>query len=100
MGWFLIANTCTEIRGGYQLIWKYFGNVSIPKNKSPELEKLSEKMLSLNKRLIGLGDKQTAEREQLEKEIARTDQEIDELVYKLYGITGEEKRIIEESLKR
>jgi len=36
---------------------------------------------------------------QLEKEIQKLDSEIDEEVYKLYGITEEEKKIIEESLK-
>ena len=34
-----------------------------------------------------------------EKEIQKLDNEIDEEVYKLYGITEEEKKIIEESLK-
>jgi hypothetical protein len=45
-------------------------------------------------------DKQTSERQRLEAEIVRTDAEIDELVYQLYGITDEEKKIIEESLKK
>ena len=31
--------------------------------------------------------------------IKKTDNEIDELVYQLYGITEEEKKIIEETLK-
>ena len=35
----------------------------------------------------------------LEAEIKKTDREIDYMVYKLYGITEEEKKIIEESLK-
>ena len=56
-------------------------------------------MLSLNKRLNELGDKQTDERARLEEEIKKTDKEIDELVYKLYGITEKEKNIIEDSLK-
>jgi hypothetical protein len=30
-----------------------------------------------------------------DREIASTDREIDELVYELYGITDEERRIIE-----
>jgi len=38
----------------------------------------------------------TGERYKIEEEIKRTDVEIDELVYKLYGITGEEKKIIGE----
>jgi predicted type IV restriction endonuclease len=39
------------------------------------------------------------EKERLEQQIENTDYEIDEEVYKLYGITEEEKKIIEESLK-
>ncbi|MEW6295070.1 MAG: hypothetical protein AB1467_02100 [Candidatus Diapherotrites archaeon] len=59
---------------------------------------LVDKMLSLNKRLNELGDKKTNERTKIEEEIKRTDKEIDELAYKLYEITEEEKKIIEESL--
>ena len=55
-------------------------------------------MLSLNKRLQEEKLSQF-EKEKIEKEINKTDNEIDELVYKLYGITEEEKKIIEESLK-
>ena len=61
--------------------------------------KLSDKMLSLNKKLQEIGDKNTLEKQKIEQEIKKTDNEIDELVYKLYGITEEEKKIIEESLK-
>lgn len=60
---------------------------------------LVSKIISLNKRLLEFGDKLTDDRSRIEEEIKRTDMEIDELVYKLYGITDEEKRIIEESLK-
>ncbi|MDE1798030.1 MAG: hypothetical protein KGH63_01330, partial [Candidatus Micrarchaeota archaeon] len=56
-------------------------------------------ILSLNKRLVELGDKQTSERQRLEKEIADTDKQIDELVYDLYGLTNEERKIIEEAVK-
>ena len=34
-----------------------------------------------------------------EQEIKNVDDEIDEEIYKLYGITDDERRIIEESLK-
>lgn len=99
LGWFLIKNRCTQIRGGYQLIWKYFGNIPIIKKKFSELEKLSEKMLLLNDMLSEIGDKITDERTKLEKEITLLDSKIDELVYKIYDITPEEKSIIENSLK-
>lgn len=64
----------------------------------PEYNKLitfADKMLSLNKRLNEFGDKKTDDRARIEEEIKKTDKEIDELVYKLYDITEEEKRIIE-----
>ena len=35
---------------------------------------------------------------QLDREIASTDAEIDELVYELYGITDEERKIVEGNL--
>ena len=60
---------------------------------------LVDKILSLNKRLIELGDKKTDERARIEEEIKKTDKEIDELVYRLYGITEEEKKIIEGEVK-
>ncbi|GAB4452312.1 MAG: hypothetical protein OHK0036_13770 [Bacteroidia bacterium] len=59
--------------------------------------KLVDKMLTLNRRLNEIGDKKTDERARIEKEIKKTDAEIDEIVYKIYGITEEEKKIIEES---
>ena len=46
-----------------------------------------------------MNSKQTDFKAQLEKEIQKIDNEIDEEVYKLYGITDEEKKIIEERLK-
>lgn len=60
---------------------------------------LVDNMLSLNKRLAELGDKQTDERIRREREIAETDRKIDELVYDLYGLTKEERRIVEELVK-
>jgi len=56
-------------------------------------------MLLLNKRLNEIGEKRTDQRQRIEEEIKKTDAEIDELIYKLYGITESEKKIIEESLK-
>lgn len=97
LGWFLISNTCTQIRGGYQLIWKYFKNIPIAKKKSSELEKLSEQMISLNNMLTEMGNKKTDKRARIENEIGKIDHQIDELVYKVYGITETEQKIIEGS---
>ncbi len=40
-----------------------------------------------------------SEIERMQREIAATDEEIDELVYKLYGSTDEEQKIIERGTK-
>jgi hypothetical protein len=37
----------------------------------------------------------SAEREKIEREIAVTDEKIDEIVYGLYGVTDDEQRVIE-----
>lgn len=60
---------------------------------------LVRKMQSLNERFNEIGDKLTDERTRIENEIKKTDGQIDELVYKIYGITEAEKQIIEESSK-
>jgi hypothetical protein len=41
-----------------------------------------------------------SEREQLEREIAGTDREIDDLVYDLYGLTAAERALVEAEIKR
>ncbi len=56
---------------------------------------LVDRMLELNKKKHS-GKVASSELERLEREIASTDQEIDELVYELYGIIPEERKIIEE----
>lgn len=76
----------------------------LPIKKSGQVEekliiKLVDKMLCLNERINELGDKLTDERVRIEGEIKKTDSEIDELVYKIYGITDAEKEIIESSLR-
>jgi type I restriction-modification system DNA methylase subunit len=55
---------------------------------------LVERMLELNKQKHP-GKLAPSELEHLEREIAVTDAEIDNLVYDLYGITDEERKIIE-----
>lgn len=47
MGWWLITKYCTQIQNGYQLIWKYFGQIPIPEFNSQELTELVEKMLEI-----------------------------------------------------
>jgi type I restriction-modification system DNA methylase subunit len=65
------------------------------KEKEEQVVKLVEKMLTLNNKLTAFGDKKTDERARIEDDIKDTDEEIDELVYQIYNITGDEKKIIE-----
>ncbi|MBS9781566.1 MAG: N-6 DNA methylase, partial [Gammaproteobacteria bacterium] len=56
MGWWLISKYCTQIQNGYQLIWKYFGQIPIaPPNN--ELAEKADKMLILNKDLQTISGK-------------------------------------------
>ena len=86
MGWWLISKYCTAIQHGYQLIWKYLGQIPIPQHNEDQAKpiiKVVVQILSLKKTNPG------ANTSALEKEI-------DQLVYQLYGLTEEEIRIVEE----
>lgn len=64
-----------------------------------KLINLSSKMIELNKKLAPSLDTYSFENENLTKEIEVTDKEIDTLVYDLYGLTAEERKIVEEEIK-
>jgi len=98
MGYFLESNSRSKI-DSYPDDWKKIPIKEITSLEQDKFVNLVDRMLSLNKKLQDIGDKKTAQTAKLETEIKETDQEIDELVYKLYDITEEEKKIIEESLK-
>jgi adenine-specific DNA-methyltransferase len=87
MGWWLISKYCTAIQNGYQLIWKYFGQIPIPyvtHSKADPIIKIVDKILRYKKSDF------TADTSALEAEL-------DLLVYELYGLTEEEIRIVEGS---
>jgi hypothetical protein len=148
MGWWLITKYCTQIRGGCQLIWKYFSQIPIPELNG-ELDVLVEKMIEMNnelqkqtdtltnlflskfdidklsrklenwhnlnfkqfltelkKKKVTLSLKEESEwmeyfneqktkANELKSQIAQTDQEIDRMVYELYGLNEEEVRVVE-----
>ncbi|MCX6250895.1 MAG: Eco57I restriction-modification methylase domain-containing protein [Bacteroidetes bacterium] len=87
MGWWLISKYCTAIQNGYQLIWKYFGQIPIPQNKKGLSNLISN---IVDQILISKKSNPTADTSFLEKEI-------DQMVYELYGLTEEEIMIIEQS---
>jgi len=72
---------------------------TIPVNEQKKIVALVDKMLFLNERLNEIRNKMTDERAKIEEKIKETDAEIDELIYKIYGMTDAERKIIEDSMK-
>ncbi len=66
----------------------------LPRN---ELERSVQRMLDLHKRLQSA--KTEHERTLLQRQIEATDEEIDQLVYELYGLTEDEIALVEESVQ-
>jgi hypothetical protein len=105
----LMSFIYSEVFSGLRMSGGYFQFQApqlriLPIAKASESERdkicvLVERIMSLFENLNKLGDKTTDERTRIEDEIQKNDSEIDELVYKIYGITESEKKIIEDSLK-
>jgi hypothetical protein len=105
--WFAISNISIPfgVRAGeyrYRLIYQYMEKVPIRTiNFSDPADKAAhDRMVSLIECMLSL-HKQSArtpqEKEMLQREIESTDEEIDALVYQLYGLTEDEIRIVEEA---
>jgi hypothetical protein len=106
--WFAISNISIPfgVRAGeyrYRLIYQYMEKVPIrPINFSDpadmdrhdKMVKFVDRMLELNKQKHS-GKLAPSQVERVDRELSTTDAEIDNLVYELYGITGEERKIIE-----
>jgi type I restriction-modification system DNA methylase subunit len=103
---FIFKKVSTPLRGGFfRTFSQFFGLLSIrtidfnssnEKKLHDDLVKLVEVMLNLHQR------EQKAkghELEQLKRQIEKTDLEIDERVYELYGITERERKIVEGELR-
>jgi len=85
LGWWLISKYCTAIQNGFQLIWKYFGQIPIAsanRNQSEKIEETVNQILSLKK-------------ENPEADTTALEAETDQLVYELYGLTEEEVKVVE-----
>ncbi|HKZ45723.1 MAG TPA: N-6 DNA methylase, partial [archaeon] len=100
---YFLKSICAERQGGF-IEQKPVYVSQVPIKKSTEAQEIEmtnhvEKMLQLNKALLEIGDKLTDDRARIENRIKELDLKIDELVYKIYGITESEKKIIEDTLK-
>jgi len=99
---FFIHNICTDLQGNsFNFSGIFVGKAPIRvidfKNSSEKathdkIVSLVDRMLDLHKKKAALPP--SAEREKLEREIAVTDEKIDEIVFELYGITDEERKEI------
>jgi type I restriction-modification system DNA methylase subunit len=98
-----LERTSNVFRGGWITCTKqYFGelpirtiNFSDPADKSrhDKMVAFVERMLELHKQLAAA--KTEHEKTALQRQIETTDNQIDQLVYELYGITDDEQKIIE-----
>jgi len=99
---FFIHNICTDLQGNsFNFSGIFVGRTPIRvidfKNSSEKA--IHDKIVSLVDRMLDLHKKKaalppSAEREKIEREIAVTDEKLDEIVYGLYRVTDEERRLI------
>ena len=86
-GWWLISKYCTAIQNGYQLIWKYFGQIPIPKATDKQgraIVELVEHILKVKKIDVN-------------SDVGKVEDEIDQLVCQLYGLTKAEIEIVKQA---
>jgi type I restriction-modification system DNA methylase subunit len=98
-----LTSVSTPFRGGYIALNRQYIEVmpirpidfSKPDDKSrhDKMVELADRMLDLHKKLSVA--KAPHDKEFLQRQISTTDQEIDRLVYELYGLTEEEIKIVE-----
>ncbi len=101
--WFFIKANSTTFRGDYLVFaTEFLGDFPVVKidcsnptdvARHDKMVALVEEMLELHKRLAAA--KAPADKKRIQRAIAATDRKIDALVYELYGLTDEERRIVE-----
>ncbi len=100
---FFFKQTSPMFSGGYyKYHTQYLNSIPIPEANSIDKNKiilLVDQVVKIKKQYVYLKNKQTDEKVRLEQEIKKLEVEIDKEVYTLYGISDEEQKIIEESLK-
>ncbi len=95
--WFFLQKTGTSLRGGYfRFKTKYLEPFPLPdldEQSAQKLSSLAEQQLSTHKQLAEA--KSDADKNLLEQRIQILDSQINAVVYKLYGLTSEEIKIVE-----
>ncbi len=104
---FYLKRVSTTMRGGF---FRYFTQFieQLPIRaidfSDPSDRAIHDRMVELVQRMLDLHKQLAAARipddkERLRRQIAATDQQIDQLVYELYGLTPEEIKIVEEATR-
>ena len=107
LGLFYFSQVCAGLEGAGETYLRFFGQYmegfpmrTIDPSNAVHVA-CRDKMLGLVERMLELHDKKNSralapsELQRLEREIAATDAEIDDLVFKLYDITDKEREIVE-----
>jgi hypothetical protein len=105
LDWF-IKQTATSMRGGwYSFESRFIRHLPIrtidfsnkaDKARHDKMVELVTRMMELKKQQVRAPKKQSpSEKQLLDQKLAITDQQIDALVYELYGLTDEEVQIVE-----
>jgi len=84
MGWWLISKYCTQIQNGYQLIWKYFGEIPIALAENEKSKKIAEKVELILE----------AKKKDPAAKTSKLEDEIDDIIYDLYDLLPEEIAIV------
>ena len=76
MAWWLMKKKCTQIQNGVQLIWQYLSKIPVPRELPQELATLADQIIAAKKN----GEDATD-----------LENQVNTLVYQLYGITDTEE---------
>jgi hypothetical protein len=96
-----VQKVATMMRGGwFSYEARFIKNlpILIPNSSNPLEKTKNELIISLVNRILMLNKqivRSPQEKESMQREITATDQQIDRLVYELYGLTEEEIKIVE-----
>lgn len=102
---FYLRQTCAALEGPGESYLRFFGQYleclpicEIPDRQRDNLVRLVERIHALKERRLQarLAHEQTA----LDRQIADCDRRIDEAVYELYGLSGEEIRLVEDAAEQ
>jgi len=104
---FFLRRVSTRLRGGfYRYFAQFLGQMPIALPRGGHEAKLRTGIVGRVRSILDLGDKLAAkgadrdeERARVEREVGQADREIDALVYELYGLTQEERAIVEKEFE-